>query len=349
MDNIDLGRAIKAPFADKAWVNKTLLGWLWMLLGVTAPAVYGAQMDYIKGVAEGQEDLPDWSNFGDKWVRGFLLMIAYFIYLLPIWILFFILLLPGIIAAAASNGNAGGALFGGGMCLFSLIAVVYFIAIALLLYGATVNYSLKRNFGSLFAFSEIMGHIRDGSGYFGAWLWALVVGFAAAVVGSILAATFIGYIAVPAVSYLSIMITGHLFGQWAARSYGIAQVAPSYAAPGYIPPTAGYAAPPAASPAPPAYQPPAAPAQPAPVTPPAAPASAPVAPPAPVAPAVPAIAPPAAAPVAPPAPSAAPPVATPAPAAPPAPAAAPPAPPASPVAPPAPPAAPPANPEAPPQ
>ena len=65
-----------------------------------------------------------------------------------------------------------------------------------------------------------------------AWLWAIVVSFAAGIVVSILAATFIGYILVPAVYYLSIMITGHLFGQWAARSYGIQQVAAPVGVPG---------------------------------------------------------------------------------------------------------------------
>ncbi len=62
MDSIDLSRALKAPFQDSEWVKKTLMGWLWMLLGVTAPAVYGAQLDYIKSVSEGREDLPNWDD-----------------------------------------------------------------------------------------------------------------------------------------------------------------------------------------------------------------------------------------------------------------------------------------------
>ncbi len=122
MDKIDLQRAFKAPFADAEWVKKTLFGWLWMLLGVTAPAVYGAQLEYIKSVSEGREDLPDWNDFGNKWVKGFLLLLAGFIYTLPIWILFFILMVPGIIAAAASSAATRSAgLFGGGMCLFTLL------------------------------------------------------------------------------------------------------------------------------------------------------------------------------------------------------------------------------------
>ncbi len=326
MDKIDLGRAFKAPFADTDWVKKTLLGWLWMLLGVTSPAVYGAQLEYIKGVSEGREDLPDWSDFGAKWVKGFLLLVAGFIYFLPVIVLGFIFAIPVVIAAASDSNGLGG-LAAGGMCLFWLFAIVYSIAVAIVFYAATVNYAIKGEFGAFFQFSEILARVRDGSGYWAAWLWAIVVSFAAGLAVSILGATFIGSILVPAVYYLSIMITGHIFGQWAARSYGIQQVAAPVGVPGYIPPAGAYAPP--AAPTPPAYAPPAPPvAPPAPPAAPVAPAAPPEAPSAP-----PAYTPPAppAAPVAPPAA----PMAPPAPAAPYEPPAAPPAPPAAPPAPPA--------------
>jgi hypothetical protein len=322
MDKIDLGRAFKAPFADTDWVKKTLMGWLWMLLGVTAPAVYGAQLEYIKSVSEGREELPDWSDFGGKWVKGFLLLIAGFIYFLPVIVLGFIFAIPVIIAAASGSNGMGG-LAAGGMCLFWLFALVYTIAVAIIFYAATVNYALKGTFGSFFQFSEILARVRDGSGYFNAWLWAIVVSFAAGLAVSILSATFIGYILVPAVSYLSVMITAHLFGQWATRSYGIQAAAAPVGVPGYVPPAGAYA--------PPAYAPPAAPAAP---TPPAAPVS-------PPAPYQPPVAPPAA-PVAPEPPIAPPaaPVAPEAPVAPPAAPTAPPAPYEPPTAPPAPPGGP---------
>lgn len=265
MDAIDLGRAIKAPFNDKDWVSKTLFGFLWMLLGITSPAVYGAHIEYIKGVSEGREELPAWDDFGGKWVKGLLLSIAYFIYLLPIWVLFFIMVLPGILTAAASNGEMGGALLGGGVCLFVVIALVYGIAVAILMYGATVNYALKGGFGSLFAVSDILTHVRDGSGYFAAWLWAIVIGVGASVAVSVLSATVIGYILVPAVLYLQIMMSAHVFGQWAARSYGVtAAVATPQT--GYAPPPPPVAAP-VAPPAPEASAPPAPPAPPVPPAP----------------------------------------------------------------------------------
>ena len=130
MDKIDLGRAFKAPFADTDWVKKTLMGWLWMLLGVTSPAVYGAQLEYIKRVSEGREDLPDWSDFGNKWVKGFLLLVAGFIYFLPIIVSGSSSRIPVIIAAASRQQRRSADWLAGGMCLFWLFAIVYFVAVA---------------------------------------------------------------------------------------------------------------------------------------------------------------------------------------------------------------------------
>lgn len=320
MDAIDIGRALKAPFADKDWLKKTALGFVWLILGVTAPAVYGAQIEYTRSVAEGREELPDWSDFGGKWVKGFMVVIAYFIYLLPMWIIGAVMIVPAVLGSIASNGDFGGALVGGTACLFSVIAILYAVAIAVLMYGAFVNYAMKGTFGSLFAFGEILEHVRDGSGYFAAWIWAILLAFGASIVTGILSSTGIGGILVPAVLYLEVMMMGHLFGQWAARSYKVVAAAPvgTYATPGYIPP-AGMTVPappaPPAAPAPEAVVAPVAPAPApeavvAPVAPeaPVAPPAAPPAPEAPVAPAAPVaeapVAPAPEAPVAPPAPPA---------------------------------------------
>jgi len=260
MDSIDLGRAVKAPFNDKQWGTKTLLGFLWLILVVTSPAVFGAQIEYIKDVAEGREELPTWDDFGGKWVKGFLVMVAYFIYLLPIWVLALIMVVPGIIAGVASNGDAGAGLLSGGVCLFIPIAFVYSVGIAVLMYGATVNYAMRGGFGSLFAISEILDHVRDGSGYFAAWLWAIVISIGASVITSVLGATAIGSILTPAVIYLELMMMSHVFGQWAARSYGSGMMAAAAAPGGYPPPPPAYtppmppAAPDAFAPAQPAGQ-----------------------------------------------------------------------------------------------
>ena len=104
---------------------------------------------------------------------------------------------------------------------------------SVLFYAAMVHYAVKGNFGAFFQFGEILGHVRDGSGYFVAWMWSLVIGFGVGAVMSVLSATGIGAILYPAAIYLMTMITGHLFGQWAAKSYGypgLGSGAPAYAA-----------------------------------------------------------------------------------------------------------------------
>lgn len=276
MNSIDLGRAFKAPFQDKEWVTKTLLGFVWTLLIVTIPAVYGAQVEYIERVSRGDETLPDWSDFGTKWVRGFMVMLAGLIYFLPVVVISMILFVPAVIAAMAGGDSAAAGLAAGGTCLFVLFALIYSVAVSIFFYAAITNYAMTNDFGAFFQFGPIMARVRDGSGYFSAWLWALVVGIGSSVVVSALSATGIGGILAPAVSYLVAMMTGHLFGQWAARSYRMP--AGAGAPMGYSPPPA----PPAPPSAPYAGTasvpaPPAPPVAPAPVAPPAPP----VAPPAP--------------------------------------------------------------------
>ena len=56
---MDIGRAVNAPFKDPLWKNKAALGGIWVALGVTMPAVVGAQIDYVRAVANGREDVPD--------------------------------------------------------------------------------------------------------------------------------------------------------------------------------------------------------------------------------------------------------------------------------------------------
>lgn len=279
---VDLGRAFRAPFDDPKWVNKTLMGFVWMLLGVTAPAVYGAELDYIRSVSRGDETLPEWDEFGRKWVQGLLVSVAGFIYFLPIVILGSVMLLPAVFAALASGGDFGNmgdslvGLFAGGFCLFWVIAVVYAVAVSVLFSAATVHFALEDRFSAFFEIGAIMGHVKDGTGYLMAWAYTLVIAVAGSIGMSIVSSVTggIGGILYPAVGYLMAMMTGHILGRWAALSYQIAASGPAPASGvPYAPPPAPAPVAPMAPPAPPAASaPPAPPAPPAPDAPPAPPA-----------------------------------------------------------------------------
>ena len=103
---VDIARAFKAPFEDPEWVKKTLLGWVWFMLIVTIPAVYGAVIEYVGSVARGDERLPEWNDFGGKWVKGFLAGVAAFIYFLPVVVIGALLVVPVAISAQTdANGT----------------------------------------------------------------------------------------------------------------------------------------------------------------------------------------------------------------------------------------------------
>ncbi len=284
----DLGRAFRAPFQDKDWVTKVLLGLLWGVLGVTIPAIYGAQLDYIRGVSEGDERLPEWGDFGKKWVEGLQVVLASIIFFLPMIVIGAIVFMPFLIAAVADNGDAAGGFAFGGMCLFSAIAAVYGIAVSLYFSAATVNFAMKGGFGSFFAFGEILEKIRGNSKYTTAWLYTLIVAAVGGAISGVLGSTGIGLVVSGAVTFLVAIISGHVLGQWAAVAYsrGGLSAAPASAtaappiptglpvrpappAPGSVPPPP---APPAAAP----VEPPVVPTPPAPTVaePPAPPAPA---------------------------------------------------------------------------
>jgi hypothetical protein len=299
---MDIDRAIKAPFSDAAWLQKSLWAALWTGLFVTSPAVLGYRLDYIRNVANGYETpLPEWNKeFGRWWVRGFLVALALFIYSLPAIVLMLVGSIPLIVAAIAAGGNSGssaiGALAvagGGTICLTLIVSILYLIAVSIFFSAAQVNFAFTDDFGALFRFKEITTRLRtEGAGYFGAWGMSILISFAAGVVSGIagtLVSTMLQFTIVLAVlsplasgfvggfvGFLAGLMTAHLFGQYAAKTYGLAGLQPVSAAPaGYVatyPPAPPVPPAPPAPPTPPTSStPPAPPAPPVPPTPPQAP------------------------------------------------------------------------------
>lgn len=220
MESIDLSRAFKVPFQDKDWLKKSALAIVWYFLVVTTPVFLGASLDYIKRVSQGDETLPDWSEFGDKWVKGLLAYLALMIFMLPPWLLIIIIAIPAAIGSSAGgNEDVIATLAVGGICIWYVFILIYSVAVYLYFYAALVNYAMKGNFGAFFEFREIWARMKSGTGYWMALLYSLVVGLALEAAIFVLMMTVIGYIAVPAVMYLGLMGISHLLGQWARKAY----------------------------------------------------------------------------------------------------------------------------------
>jgi hypothetical protein len=297
---MDIGRGLGAPFKDPAWITKALLGGVWAVVPFTGFALTGYYLDYIRNTAHGKETpLPEWSLFGRFWVRGLLASIAIFLYLLPAIVIMFVGVLSFIIPATVisdsgsiDSGSGLEALFAGGMCLVFALAMVYMVAVWIFAAAALTHYAMHEEFGTAFAFGEIKRRLSTpGSAYATALIMSIVIAVVASTVSSTVTAVlfvipFLGWIAgifiAGAIGFVGSLMAAHIFGQYAARAYGLP--GPAGAPAGYAPP-GGMVVPPA-PPAPPAPAgPPAAPiAPPAPPAPPAAPIAPPAVPIAPTAP-----------------------------------------------------------------
>jgi len=212
---MDLSRALNAPFKDREWIVKVGLGGLWGLLIVTMPAQLGAAMAYIRSVANDDESLPAWSDFGSKWVSGLLLLVGATIYMLPAIILYVILLASiGAGALIAQDPYAATAAYGM-ICLLGLLSIIWMIAASIPLSAAMVNYSITGQFSSMFAIGYLINLIRSRTGFFKAWGLSLLIGVVAGVTISVLSILLIGYILAPWIYFFSYIFSAHLFGQWA--------------------------------------------------------------------------------------------------------------------------------------
>jgi hypothetical protein len=231
-------------------MTKALMGAVWIIVPFTGFAVTGYYLDYIRNTAHGQETpLPDWSLFGRYWVRGLLATIAMFLYMLPAIVILSFFMGAVMLAPLASTGNDYGsssvngfeAMLAGGLCLGVALAVVYMIVVWIFAAAAVTHYAMHEEFSSAFAFSEIKRRLSTpNAGYMTALLMSYVISIvassAASTVGGVLFfIPFLGWIAgafiMGGISFLGLVMAAHLFGQYAARAYGLpglAAVAPAY-------------------------------------------------------------------------------------------------------------------------
>ena len=164
---MDLGRAFSFVFDDPEWVKKILVGGLIMLAGFIIPilpglVVYGYALEITRRVYQGRSDvLPEWDDLGGYFVRGFLLSVAIFFWLIPP-ILLIICVGAGVTVAASVSGEDVVAVFSG-FILFGLLAAMFLL---LLLWTVAFlpiivgRYAVEERFGAMFEFGEIMREVR---------------------------------------------------------------------------------------------------------------------------------------------------------------------------------------------
>ena len=162
-------RAFTYVFSDRDWVVKLIIGTIVtvltfaftpVLIGLVGLAlIFGYQSQLIRNVRAGDETpLPEWANIGGMISEGAGVVLAYFVYMLPNFLLgifsFFVSAMAGdtqIVSSATSVGIA--------CCLFPFI-LLYNLAAMPMFTIAQGRYSHTRDLSAFFQFAALFDQFR---------------------------------------------------------------------------------------------------------------------------------------------------------------------------------------------
>ncbi len=225
---MDYGKSFSYPLEDKDWPTKLGIGALINVVPILNFATAGYMVQITRDVMDRQPDvLPEWDDFGQKFVDGLVVAIAGFIYSLPFFLLLCaasaFLILP---ALGGENEEAVGALAGlsfAAICVMGCLSLLYLLAITLILPAVIIFYARERSFGACFKIGEIARFITGNLGiYLGAVVVLLVGGIVlVAVTGFVqfflsiipICGNIIGLFIGWALTFYLQVVAAHLFGQ----------------------------------------------------------------------------------------------------------------------------------------
>lgn len=224
---MDIGKSFSYPFEDDDWISKLLLGAIVSLVPILNFAWTGYTVDIVRNIIDGvSRPLPEWSDFGDKFVKGFLIWAAGFIYSLPALIIGCIPLGLLVIPASVESSNTSETLlsiFAGVGIIFACLIILYALILSFYFPAVFINFAIKKTFGSCFEVGEIIRIVsKNINKYLTAWLVtivsAIVVGIIIAIISTILGSILcIGWILAWIISAVGnvylFAIYAHLFGQ----------------------------------------------------------------------------------------------------------------------------------------
>jgi hypothetical protein len=201
----------------------------------------GYMVELLRNVTDNSaEPLPNWDNFGQKFMNGLILVVVGFVYALPIILLtclpIGVLTIPAILSGNGDLGDAGQAIMAVGgflsFCLFSF-AAIYGLVLSVIYPAILVIFSREGTFASCFKLREVFDLISKNAGpFFTAWgislVGGLAVGFISGIVQGVLGwIPCIGWLAAFLISigvivYIS-TVYAHLFGQFGNVALGSGQ------------------------------------------------------------------------------------------------------------------------------
>lgn len=221
-----LEEAIRYPWTGEKNVETLVIGGLLSVLGVfVVPVllVYGYLIRVIRAVAEGDDESPpvfdEWTDLLVEGFVGFLIGLVYAVVpLVVLGLAVASLVLPATVVSSPIGEPPESNLAIGGLLLalaVIFVTVVIVVAAAYLLPAAIAAYAVTGRAGAAFS----PGTLREIGGsrtYAVAWLVAVVITIAAQAVAGVAAATVIGVLLVPFISFYGNVAGAYAIGTAAA-------------------------------------------------------------------------------------------------------------------------------------
>jgi len=202
---MDIRKAFTYVFEDEKWLTKVVLGAVFSFLSiflVGVPFVCGYALEVLKNVAEGRErPLPEWTELGQKFVKGLVFTIICLVYAIPSIVL---ACFGGILGRGGDSDLIG--LF---VTCLSCLQFLWAIVLVVFLPAVQIRYAITGEPMSAFQFGELFGFITGNLGnYIMAIVIYIVASIIAAVVGSIACGVGLFF-----TGFWATLVQSHLFGQ----------------------------------------------------------------------------------------------------------------------------------------
>ncbi len=210
---LNIGRSFTHMFEDESWIMKILIGGILSAIPIVQFLVWGYALEALKRTADGADiPLPEWDDFGGKFVKGLILVVITIVYMIPVIVIG--CLQGGFMGVAgAAESEALGNM--AALCA-SCFYLIWGIVVWLVMPAAWIRYAVTGEFMSAFRFGEIFGFIRDNiANYIVAIILWLVASFIA---GFGLIACGVGVLFTQFWSYL---VMAHLLGQVQRESLAV--------------------------------------------------------------------------------------------------------------------------------
>lgn len=235
---MNIGKSFSFMFEDKQWISKLGLGALLTFVPILNFAWTGYMVALIRNVmADAQEPLPNWDDFGKKLTDGLMLAVAGLVYALPIIIVFCLplsfMIVPAILAGESDFQGIAEAVAGFGTVLFFCLLcvfIMYTLVLSVVYPAIMVLYAREGTLASCFKFREVFNLIsKNMTPFLTAWGVNIAVSLGVSFVVS--TAQFVlnfipclGQIAAFVLTFGIVVYTtavfSHLFGQFGIMAFG---------------------------------------------------------------------------------------------------------------------------------